>query len=395
MASTSSATSTTSTTSATATRRTVVVIGGGYGGATAAKALDADADVVLIEPKDAFEHAAGSLRALVRPDWAHNVFFSYDRLLEHGRVVRRRVTSVDPRGVTLADGTRIDADYLVLATGSRYPFPAKADSDDATEALGRLRETHEELAGAERVLITGAGPVGLELAGEIKHVWPDKRVTVVDPAPALLPGFEQSLRDDLHRQLAEAGVELRLGTALAEQWPTEPGRAKTVTVTTTDGDEITADIWFRAHGVRTSGDYLADGALTTRTDKGQVRVTPTLTVQGYDHVYAIGDITDLAEAKMAGYAMQHARVAAANIAAQLRGERPEATYTPSPVPSVLLPLGPERGVGQFPSEEDPTVAAVVPAQVVGQYKGTDLFVGMFRELFGTEENQQNQQNQES
>jgi NADH dehydrogenase FAD-containing subunit len=365
------------------TGRTVVVIGGGYGGSTAAKALDAEADVILIEPKDAFEHAAGSLRALVRPDWAENVFFSYDRLLERGRVVRQRVASVDPKGVTLADGTRIDADYLVLATGSRYPFPAKADTDEAAEALGRLRETHEELAGAERVLITGAGPVGLELAGEIKHVWPEKQVVVLDPAPALLPAFEQTLRDDLHRQLEDAGVEVRLGTALAEEPPSEPGRAKTFTAATTDGGEITADIWFRAHGVRANGDHLADGALTTRTDKGQVRVTETLNVRGYDHVYAIGDITDVAEAKMAGYAMQHARVAAANISAQLRGERPEAVYTPSPVPSVLLPLGPERGVGQFPSEEDPGVAAVVPAQVVAQYKGADLFTGMFHELFGT------------
>jgi NADH dehydrogenase FAD-containing subunit len=34
--------------------RTVVIVSGGYGGAAAAKALDQDADVVLIEPWDAF-----------------------------------------------------------------------------------------------------------------------------------------------------------------------------------------------------------------------------------------------------------------------------------------------------------------------------------------------------
>ena len=33
---------------------TVVIVGGGYGGVNAAKALDAYADVVLVEPKDAF-----------------------------------------------------------------------------------------------------------------------------------------------------------------------------------------------------------------------------------------------------------------------------------------------------------------------------------------------------
>jgi flavin-dependent dehydrogenase len=43
---------------------TVVVIGGGYGGSSAAKALDAVADVVLVEPKDAFFHSIGALRAM-------------------------------------------------------------------------------------------------------------------------------------------------------------------------------------------------------------------------------------------------------------------------------------------------------------------------------------------
>lgn len=56
---------------------TVVVIGGGYGGAAVAKALEAEAeaDVVLIDPRDAFVNAAGSLRALVQPAWAPRMFF--------------------------------------------------------------------------------------------------------------------------------------------------------------------------------------------------------------------------------------------------------------------------------------------------------------------------------
>ncbi len=125
-----------------------------------AKALDTEADVVLVEPRGAFVHAAGSLRALVRPDWAENIFFPYDRLLSRGRVVRERAASVDARGVTLASGGRIDADYVVLATGSAYPYPAKFDTDSATEALGLLRDTHGELARAYRVLVGGSSPCG-------------------------------------------------------------------------------------------------------------------------------------------------------------------------------------------------------------------------------------------
>ncbi|WP_285563628.1 FAD-dependent oxidoreductase [Streptomyces sp. RTGN2] len=359
--------------------RTVVVIGGGYGGAAVAKVLDEEADVVLVDPKDAFVHAAGSLRALVRPDWAHQIFFPYDTLLRRGTVRRERAVSVDPGGVTLASGERIAAAYLVLATGSDYPFPAKMDTDLSGEALERIREAHAELAAAERVLIAGAGPVGLELSGEIKAVWPDKHVIVTDPAEQLVPGFLPEFREELHRQLDALGVELRLGTALTEQPPSEPGRTKSFTVTTTGGDELSADIWFRCYGVRTNGDYLADGRVAVRTPQGRVPVTETLNVEGHDHIYALGDITDVAEAKMAGYAMKHAEVVAANVLAQVRGERPTATYLPSPVPSALLPLGPGGGAGQVPTPDGPVI---LPAAAVSEYKGKDLFTGRFAELFG-------------
>ena len=361
-------------------RPTVAVIGGGYGGSAVAKALDPVADVVLIDPRDAFVHAAGSLRALVQPDWAGNIFFAFDTLLEHGTVVRDRVVAVDHAGVTLGSGRRVEADYLVLASGSSYAYPAKPNADSTVEALDELRRTHKELADAERVLIAGAGPVGLELAGEIREVWPDKHVTVVDPIEQLLPAFQPEMRRDLHRQLDELGIEVRLGTGLTALPPTEPGRVGAFTVTTTGGDEIAADIWFRAYGVNVNSDYLADGRLATRTPQGQVPVTETLNVEGHDHVYAVGDITDLAEAKMAGYAMQHADVVARNITAQVRGEQPTAVYRPSPIPAILVPLGPRRGVGQVPTPDGPSV---LPATAVAEYKGADLFTDRFAELFGT------------
>ncbi|MGW4473032.1 NAD(P)/FAD-dependent oxidoreductase [Nonomuraea sp. NPDC004354] len=359
--------------------RTVVIIGGGYGGSAVAKALDAEADVVLIDPRDAFINSAGSLRALTQPDWAHNMFFPYDQWLRRGTVIRDRAVSADPGGVTLASGRRIEADYLVLATGSSYTYPAKPNADSTGEVLDDLLRTHKELAGSERVLILGAGPVGLELAGEIKEVWPHKHVTILDPAEQLLPAFPAEMRAELRRQLDELAVHLRLGAGLTAPPATEPGQAATFTVATTGGEEITADIWFRAHGARVNSDYLADGELTTRSPQGQVPVTETLNVRGYDRVYAIGDITDVAEAKMAGYAMQHAEVVAQNIIAQLRGEQPAATYRPLPHPMILLPLGPRQGVGQLPSPDGPVV---VPAETVSAYKGADLFTGRFTEQFG-------------
>ncbi|MGW3784941.1 NAD(P)/FAD-dependent oxidoreductase [Micromonospora chokoriensis] len=363
--------------------RTVAVIGGGYGGTAVAKALEAVADVVLIDPRDAFVNVAASLRALARPEWAGNMFFPFDTVLTRGTVIRDRAVSVDSGGVTVASGQRVAADYLVLATGSSYAYPARVDADSVEAALDDLRQTNKELAAAERVLILGAGPVGLELAGEIKDAWPDKHVTLVDPAEQLVPGFNPEMRDDLHRQLDELGVDVRLGTGLAAPLTTEANRVGTFTTTTTGGDEITADIWFRAFGSRTNSDYLVDGGLTTLSPQGRVAVTETLNVRGpdgiLDHVYAIGDLTDLAEDKLAAYALQHAEVVAQNITAQVRGERATATYQPMPDPMILLPLGPRFGVGQMPT---PDGVAVVPAATVAEYKGADLFTGRFTEQFG-------------
>ncbi|MFD2766683.1 NAD(P)/FAD-dependent oxidoreductase [Micromonospora eburnea] len=316
---------------------------------------------------------------MTRPEWAANMFFPFETLLTQGRVVRDRAASVDPSGVTLASGERVAADYVVLATGSSYSYPAKPVSDSISEAVDDLRRTHKELRQTDRVLILGAGPVGLELAGEIKEVWPDKHVTIVDPAEELLPGFKPEVVEDLHGQLDARGVEVRLGTRLAVPPSTEAGQAGTFTVTTAGGEEITADIWFRAHGTRTNSGYLADGKLTTLNPRGQVPVTEFLNVKGYDHVYAVGDITDVPEAKMAGYAMQHAEVVVKNIISRLNGEQPSATYQPLPFPMILLPLGPNGGVGQLPSPEGPFVA---PPAMVSEYKGADLFTGRFIEQFG-------------
>ncbi len=156
------------------------------------------------------------------------------------------------------------------------------------------------------------------------------------------------------------------------------GRAGRFAVTTDTGEEVVADIWFRAFGVRTNSDHLADGGLTPLTGRGAVPVTERLNVVGYEHVYALGDVTDVPEPKMASYAMQHAEVVAANIRAQLAGEEPTAVYAPDPVRRILLPLGPHGGAGQIPHEG---AIVAVTAKTVSERKGLTLFAERFADRF--------------
>jgi apoptosis-inducing factor 2 len=273
-------------------RPTVVVVGGGYGGTAVARALDATSDVVLVEPKDAFMHNIAALRALVDPSWLPTIFLPYTGLLANGRVVRDRAVVVDPHRVVTASGEEISADYIVLASGSRYPFPAKTDLVDTHHAQEQVRPAHRALAQADRVLLVGAGPVGIELAGEIRHVWPEKSIVLLDVADEILGGpYMPELKAELRRQLVEAHVELIMGSPLRQAPPTKPGELGTFTVTTDAGTEVIADIWFRCYGVVPNSDYLGEALIPARRADGFIEVGPTLQVAGQATVFAVGDIS--------------------------------------------------------------------------------------------------------
>lgn len=357
--------------------RRVVVVGGGYGGSAVAQGLDDVADVVLVEPKDMFVHNVAALRALVDPSWLELSYYRYDRLLRRGRVVRDRATLVDAGGVTLTSGDRLEADVIVLSTGSSYPFPAKCHVADGAEAKQRVRHAHGELAACDHVLLVGAGAVGIELAGEIKSVWPDKRVTIVDSADDVLGGrFKPQLRVELRRQLAELGVEVVLGSPLS-QLPAAPvGVRSPIVVATATGQSISADIWFKCFGVVPSSDYLGGSLAGARRADGFIEVNPLLQVKGHDNVFALGDVSTASESKFASYASRfQSEVVVANVRAVLAGGETQ-TYQPFPE-ALIVPIGPFGGAAQMPGQDE-----LAPAEVVREMKGRDLAVDSYAARFG-------------
>lgn len=116
----------------------------------------------------------------------------------------------------------------------------------------------------------------------------------------------------LHPRIPERPLCCREGRGLdhAETLTSLPlvddGTASSFTVTTSESEEITADIWFRTFGTRLHTDYLDDGALVELTDRRTVPVDEHLNVVGNKNVYAVGDIADLADAKMATHAITQA-----------------------------------------------------------------------------------------
>lgn len=358
----------------------VVVVGGGYAGAVAARALDSVADVTLVEPKDKFVHAAGTLRAVVEENWEDNVFHSYDSLLTRGRIIHDAARLVTPHKVHMSASAAIAADYIILATGTAYPFPAKFIETDAWVVQARLARLRKTMSNCSSIMLVGAGPVGLELAGELTSAFPEIGVTIVDSAPDILTtgDYLPELRDSLRTQLEARGVRFVLGAPLGYLPPDDVGVYERFTVHTTAGEQIDGDMWFRCYGNQQESSYLDAELTRARRSDGAMAVTPTLQVKGFDNVFAIGDLTNVPESKRANAAMDHAEVAATNLKDIIAGRAPSLTYEPAPE-LVVLPLGPDGGASQLMNDG---VRSVLGQEETIRFKGLDLMTEPIREMLG-------------
>jgi sulfide dehydrogenase [flavocytochrome c] flavoprotein subunit len=131
----------------------VVVVGGGFGGVTCARVLQRSAiAVTLVEPNATYTACpvSNAVLAGLRPLQAQQ--FGYDAVRKDGvAVVQQSATGVDPqeRRVTLADGTTLPFDRLVLAPGIDIRFDALPGYDEeAAEIL-----PHAWKAGEQTVLL--------------------------------------------------------------------------------------------------------------------------------------------------------------------------------------------------------------------------------------------------
>jgi sulfide dehydrogenase [flavocytochrome c] flavoprotein chain len=118
----------------------VVVIGGGFGGASCARALrkaDPRLDVTLIETNNIFTSCPFSNEVIAGLRDIGAQQFGYDRIAAEGvRVILKAATAVDAAAhrITLADGSTLGYDRLVLAPGIDLNVAALEGYDEAAAA---------------------------------------------------------------------------------------------------------------------------------------------------------------------------------------------------------------------------------------------------------------------
>lgn len=354
----------------------IAVIGGGYAGFEIAKGLEGHAEVTLIEPRAGFVHVPATIRALVKPELMEEIVFPYSSLLKRGRWVQARAASIAEDHVLLEDGARIEADYVVAATGSSYAAPFKPAGDDIEAFKDAHAAVAAELAEAQSVVIAGGGPVGIELAGEIAAAQPGKTVTLVSADARLMPQYPEKMSRQLEAKLTAQGVTLVLGDRAADL-KADNGPYKGC-LTLASGGQIEADLIFPAVGAKAAPSPLEALPGVTRDAAGRFATDGWLRPSELAHVFAAGDaaavgdnMTIVATARQNPWLIR-------TLKAALKGKPVDSLkpYAPWITPPILLPLGPQKGSSWL--------FMTLGDGVTAKMKGRDLFIPKYRKAFNAD-----------
>ncbi|MCW2701916.1 MAG: dehydrogenase, FAD-containing subunit [Blastococcus sp.] len=347
-------------------RPRVVIIGSGFGGLFAAQALrTAPVDVTLVAKTShhlfqplLYQVATGILSEGEIAPATREIL----RRQKNARVLLGEVTDIDltARTVTsqvLGRTTVHPYDELIVAAGAGQSYfgndrfaefaPGMKSIDDALELRGRifgafelaeLAETQEEVDRLMTFVVVGAGPTGVEMAGQIaelahrtlrkdfRRIDPTtSRVVLLDAAPKILPSFGEKLGGRARRQLNDIGVEVQLGAMVTDV------DADGIEIKDADGQvrRINAATKIWAAGVQASGlgRILGEQSGAGVDRAGRISVQPDLTLPGHPEVHVVGDMMALDRLPgVAQVAIQGGRYAAESIRRRFAGKAPQAPF---------------------------------------------------------------------
>jgi NADH dehydrogenase len=367
-------------------RHHVVVVGGGFGGLPACRYLvNEPVDVTLLDRRThhlfqplLYQVATGILSpGQIAPPLRHIL-----RGHANARVELAEVTGFDlERRIVYAtrppdEPIEVTYDSLIVAAGVNQSYfghdefalyaPGMKTIDDALELRRRIFGAFEmaetaadpiERAEWLTVAVVGAGPTGVELAGQIRELAhrslrdefrafdPESiRVILLDAGKEPVAAFGHDLSEHAARQLADLGVELRMGARVTHIDTTG------LDLATDDGNEhlgARTVVW--AAGVQASplAALLADATGAEVDRSGRIAVLPDLTLPGHPEVFAVGDITTLDHLPgVAEVAMQGGLHSARTIARRLDGDDRSIPFTYRDLGSVAT-IGRFRAICSF------------------------------------------------
>ncbi|KAJ5819200.1 hypothetical protein N7474_004791 [Penicillium riverlandense] len=388
---------------------TVVIVGGSFAGLKIAHALLKDVPnvkIVVINPSRSWYFPIAAPRIFAKPTAFRpeqylipitDILAKYPS--EKVEFIAGTATAIDVTAKTVSltetgsENTKsLSYDYLVIASGSTTdattgkitgtPMPFKQTGRDDMNEL--IESSQQLIQNAKEIVIAGAGPIGVELAGELAEAVEQNgkagqvSITLVSATDRVLPSLKSSGSTAARQLLEQKKIKVitsRRVTGVEELTPSD-GTKKSWTVSLDNGDKLSADLYIPTTGVVPNNSFIPAQFL----DKdGWVKVDKELRVQGEDSkaslpIYAAGDITNNWQ-RFSFKAVEQAGVAAANLKADILGKGGRKTYDQGEAVMMVVPVGEAGGTGQ--------IFGMTPwSFMVRMIKGKDFFVSKAASLIG-------------
>ncbi|SFU05095.1 NADH dehydrogenase, FAD-containing subunit [Pseudovibrio denitrificans] len=364
--------------------KSVVIYGGGVAGAVLATQLAKHAKVQLVSPLDYFEVPMAMPRVAVQSDYAHQAVIPFHSFLTgvdfiHGKLER---FTGETGHVVSTDGTEraIQADISILATGSRYPSDLIRPIEGSTkERHAMFKSTHGAIEAAQKILLVGGGPVGIELAGEISESFPGKSVTLVESSSEVLKGTSRKTANHAVKVLQQRGVKFMLGERVLSPEPSSSQKAEAGQAKLSSGAVVEYDLIIWCIGGKPNTDYMQQDLAHLLDARGYIAVEETFQMKGKINVFALGDVAGIDEVKKALYVRGHVKTVAHNVQQLLKNPQAKLkSYKPKTNDTMMLvTLGSEGGVADIPP-----VGTVKANWFARMAKAKTMLVPMCRKALG-------------
>lgn len=290
--------------------------------------------------------------------------------IDHRRGVR--AASIEDGLVVTDDGERLEADVIVIATGSRAnipPFIADMPDVRPLRTLADARRIKDDFGRITSVLILGGGFIGAEVAGSARKL--GLEATIVEAMPSILGPLGPEIATAVEQIHRDQGVTV-ITSAPVEIVDATPNDGATVVLA--DGRRLTADIVVVGFGARLNAEAAGDLA----TPQG-IECDEYGRVVGHPGLYAVGDVAAWWDARLGQHVRrehwQTAGDGAAIVAATIMGQdagpylsAPPYFWTDQPGVKVQLLGWPALGDRQGWLEDD----EIERGKVYGWWRGDTL-----------------------
>ncbi|MDQ2710743.1 MAG: NAD(P)/FAD-dependent oxidoreductase [Acidobacteriota bacterium] len=358
-----------------------LVVGGGFAGVEVARGLERllpgedNGELTLVNQTDYLLFTPMLTEAVGADVEPHHIIVPLDSFVRRTNIVVGEVKKIDLKSRTVSiDGQEsrtLSTDHLILALGASSNFhhvPGAEESaitmktlEDANRvkegALALVKRAASERNSEERAalltfVVAGGGYTGVETIAALNDLVREAarrdgvdeseiRMTIAEPLGRLMSEVTEDLANYSQKQLQKAGIRVLLNTGVKS--------AQGDTIELSNGEKIQARTFIWTAGVEANK---LIGELDAPKGKGTaLKVTPTLSVEEFNGVWALGDCAAIPEpngkgtyAPTAQNATREGKLVARNIVRSLRGQQ-QKPFTYTPIGQLAL-VGRHRGVAR-------------------------------------------------